>query len=197
MATNDISLKTYLAGSLHVPEVRVAPIAARYAVRQLDKQQFVLRAGEICRHTFFVERGLLRQYAIDGRGREHIVALAPEGWFVADRASTYFHEPSEYFIQALEDTRVVLVDESLVTSLADEWPEFVGFNNRLLHNNIRTLQRRVTSLLGTTAEERYLEFVETYPDVLSRVPQTMVAFYLGITPETLSRVRRELAKKGR
>lgn len=195
MATNDIPLKTYLASNLRVAEPRVAPIADRYAVRQLDKQQFILRAGEICRHTFFVERGLLRQYAIDRRGREHIVAFAPEGWFVADRASTYFNEPSEYFIQALEDSRVVLVDESLVTSLSDEWPEFVGFNNRLLHNNIRTLQRRITSLLGTTAEERYLEFTETYPDVLARVPQAMVASYLGVTPESLSRVRRELARK--
>ena len=192
-----ISLKSYFSEKLGIEDARIAPIVDRYSVRELEKQAFVLRAGEICRHTFFVEQGLLRQYAIDKRGREHIVAFAPEGHFVADRESTYFHQPSEYFIQALEDSRIVLVDETIVESLTGEAPHFTAFNNRLLHNNIRHLQRRITSLLAATAEERYLEFVDAYPDVLSRVPQTMVASYLGITPETLSRVRRELAKKRR
>lgn len=79
--------------------------------------------------------------------------------------------------------------------LADKIPSFVEFNNKLLHNHIRHLQERIKQLLSATAEERYVDFIEMYPDILQRVSQTMIASYLGITPESLSRVRKELAEK--
>jgi CRP-like cAMP-binding protein len=103
--------------------------------------------------------------------------------------------PSAYYIQALEDSQVVFLDESFIQMLSNKVPNFTDFNNRLLHNHIRHLQNRINLLLSTNAEDRYLQFVKMYPDILLRVPQTMVASYLGITPESLSRVRKELAKK--
>lgn len=100
-----------------------------------------------------------------------------------------------YYIQALEDSKLVLIDEKFMHLLAQKIPDFTDFNNKLLHNHIRQLQKRINLLLSANAEERYLQFTEMYPDILLRVPQIMVASYLGITPESLSRVRKELAHR--
>ena len=87
------------------------------------------------------------------------------------------------------------MDENILLTLSKSDPQFLEFNNKLLHNHIRHLQKRITQLLSATAEERYLDFIKIYPDLLLRVPQTLIASYLGITPESLSRVRKELASK--
>ena len=159
------------------------------------KNEFLQRQGELGRQVFFVEQGLLRQYSIDEKGKEHILYFAPENWLVADRESIFFNEPGSYFIQALEDSKVIIIDQSFFNDLSGQNPSFLSFNNRLLHNHIRHLQKRITQLLSATAEERYLDFIKIYPDILLRVPQAMVASYLGITPESLSRVRKDLAQK--
>lgn len=88
-----------------------------------------------------------------------------------------------------------MIDENFIQMLSKKISSFSGFNNKLLHNHIRHLQKRINLLLSASAEDRYLQFIATYPDILLRVPQTMVASYLGITPESLSRVRKELARK--
>lgn len=192
---NSTDFKSYLASNLNIDEGQISSLLDKCTNKKASKGQFLLRKGEICKYGFFVEKGLLRQYAIDKKGREHTISFAPESWFVTDRESAYFNLPSAYFIQALEDSEVVMVDEHFVQLLSREHPRFVEFNNRLLHNHIRQLQNRVNLLLSASAEERYLHFVGMYPDILLRVPQAMVASYLGITPESLSRVRRELAHK--
>lgn len=88
-----------------------------------------------------------------------------------------------------------MIDENFFLKLSEKSPSFTDLNNKLLHNHIRHLQKRINMLLSSSAEERYLEFVVMYPDILLRVPQTMIASYLGITPESLSRVRKELARR--
>jgi len=160
-----------------------------------EKGVFLLRQGEKCTYSFFVQRGLLRQYHIDSKGKEHIVQFAPENWFMTDRESVYFNQPSRYFIQALEYTETLQFDEALLLQLSRENPSFVALNTRLLHNHIRHLQQRITQLQSATAKERYLDFIGLYPDLLLRVPQILIASYLGITPESLSRVRKEMARK--
>lgn len=192
---NSSDLKTYLTSNLTIDETEISAIVENCTVKKVKKNQFLLREKEICKHAFFVEQGLLRQYSVDKKGKEHIISFAPENWFVTDRESVFFNQPSAYFIQALENSQVVVIDESFVQLLSKKFPEFTEFNNRLLHNHIRHLQKRVNQLLSAPAEDRYLQFVAMYPDILLRVPQTMVASYLGITPESLSRVRRELAQK--
>ncbi|MDY7394874.1 Crp/Fnr family transcriptional regulator [Aureibaculum sp. 2210JD6-5] len=192
---NNFNLKTFLTSNLDIEEKEIASLLENCTIKKVKRDESLLRSGEYCKHTFFVEKGLLRQYSIDEKGREHILSFAPENWFVTDRESTYFNRPSAYFIQALEDSEVVMLDEKFIQLLSRKIPTFTDFNNRLLHNHIRQLQNRINLLLSATAEERYLQFIKMYPDILLRVPQTMVASYLGITPESLSRVRRELAHK--
>lgn len=192
---NSFNLKTYLTSNLDIDENEISSIVENCTTKTFKKDQFLLRANEHCTHTFFVEKGLLRQYSIDEKGREHILSFAPENWFVTDRESTYFNQPSAYYIQALEESRVVMINEDFIHMLSEKIPSFSDFNNKLLHNHIRHLQNRINLLLSAMAEDRYLQFIEMYPDIFLRVPQTMVASYLGITPESLSRVRKELAQK--
>lgn len=192
---NNFNLISYLTTNLDIDQKSIEDLVANCKSIHVYKGEYVLQTGQFCKHTFFVEKGLLRQYTIDEKSKEHIVQFAPENWFVTDRESAYFSQPSNYFIQALEDSIVLLIDEHFILQLSQQIKSFVEFNNKLLHNHIRHLQKRINQLLSATAEERYLDFIQVYPDILLRVPQTMVASYLGITPESLSRVRKELASK--
>ncbi|MBS1559235.1 MAG: Crp/Fnr family transcriptional regulator [Bacteroidetes bacterium] len=192
---NTFTLSTFLTSHIEIEADFVKTLIARCKSLKVDKGGYLLKPGEVCQHSFYVEQGLLRYYSIDEKGKEHILQFASEGWFVSDRESVYFHQPSHYFIQALEDSRVILLDENFITRLAQENKSFLEFNNKLLHNHIRHLQNRINQLLSASAEDRYLHFVKIYPDLLLRIPQSMVASYLGITPESLSRVRKDLATK--
>ncbi len=163
--------------------------------RNFNKGEFLLKEGEFCRHSFFVEKGLLRSYTLGEDGKEHVIQFAPENWFAMDRSSVYFNDPSEIYIEAVEDSQVVLLDENFMNRASQLDENFGKFNDKLLHNHIRHIQKRLNLLLGAPAEKRYLSFIELYPDLLLRVPQWMIASYLGITPESLSRVRKELARR--
>lgn len=162
---------------------------------EVKKGDFLMKEGDSCMHSFFVESGLLRYYSIDEKGKEHILHFAPEGWFLSDRDSLYFNIPTQYYTEALEDSTVILFEKDFFTSFSEDLHTVAELNERLLHNHIRHLQKRITQLLSATAEERYLDFVNIYPDIMLRVPQWMVASYLGIAPESLSRVRKDLANK--
>lgn len=190
-----ITFSQYLRSHTDVNDEIIAEVESHCSTKIYKKGEYLNQPGEICRYSFFVEHGLIKQYGIDANGKEHIVAFAPEGWFVSDRDSLYFKLPSVYFIQALEETTVYLIDQEFMQRLSASDSTFSTFNNKLLHNHVRHLTNRIYQLLSATAEERYQSFVKTYPDINLRVPQTMIASYLGITPESLSRVRKELAKK--
>lgn len=192
---NSFNFKTYLTSNIALDNDSIDNLMLHCKHQQIYKGDFLLRQGEKCKHSFFVESGLLKQYSIDEKGKEHIIQFAPEKWFISDRESVYFDNPSNYFIQAIEDTKVFVLDELFFQELSLSHPNFLDYNNRLLHNHIRHLQKRITQLLSATAEQRYLDFIQVYPDISLRVPQTMIASYLGITPESLSRVRKELAQQ--
>lgn len=186
---------SFLTSNIDIDETLVNELIRHCTVKEAKKGNFLLQPGEICRHSFFVENGLLRMFGTDDKGKEHILQFAPENWFVTDRESVFYNKPSRFFIQALENSKTLLIDENFMLQLSRLNPAFIEFNNRLLHSHVRQQTQRIYQLLSANAEERYLEFIKVYPDILLRVPQTMVASYLGITPESLSRVRRELAHK--
>ncbi|KHJ37484.1 anaerobic regulatory protein [Pedobacter glucosidilyticus] len=163
--------------------------------KSIKKGDFVLRQGEICSSSFFVSKGLLRSYTIDEQGKEHIIQFAPEDWMIVDRSSFFFNEPSELFIDAVEDTELVMLNEDFITLASNISTVYRAFNHKALHSHIRHLQKRVNLLLGATAEQRYLDFIKLYPELTLRLPQWMIASYLGLTPESLSRVRKELARR--
>lgn len=167
------------------------------AEKKIDKGSFLLRQDEICDKIYFVEKGLLRLYKVDEEGKDRINQFAPEDWFITDRSSLLFNLPSSYFIDALENSELIAFDNTFLTETSNISLSFREFNKNLLHNHIRQLQNRIDSLLGLSAEKRYLDFVETYYNLTLRVPQWMIASYLGISPESLSRVRKKLAEKNK
>jgi len=161
----------------------------------ITKGQLLLKEGEICDKAYFVCKGILRSYTMDESGKEHTIQFAPENWIIADRSSFYFNEPSEMYIDALENTEAVYVQKEFFDIAAKKFENFTVVNTLALHNNIRHMEKRINYLLSASAEKRYLKFIETYRDLSLRVPQLLIASYLGITPEGLSRVRKELANK--
>lgn len=189
------NIETYLSEILEIPKEAVATCSNFYFSKKVSKNEFLLREGDVCKDTYFVEKGLLRMYSIDKNGKEHIIQFAPEKWLMSDRSSLYFNEKSKYYIEAVEDSEILLLKNDFFKNLALEFPQTAGNNDLLLQKHIRNLQNRLNSLLAETAEERYMNFIKMYPEILQRVPQWMVASYLGITPESLSRVRKELARK--
>lgn len=190
-----LNIENYLAEVLDIPKEQITECGSFFTQKTFSRGDFLLKEGEVCHYTYFVESGLLRMYSVDANGKEHIIQFAPENWLISDRSSLYFNEKSSYFIDAVEDSTVLLLGADFFSRLSVRFPNAVENNDLLLQRHIRNLQNRVNSLLSDTAEERYLKFIKMYPDVLLRVPQWMVASYLGITPESLSRVRKELAKK--
>ncbi|MEO6949425.1 MAG: Crp/Fnr family transcriptional regulator [Ginsengibacter sp.] len=185
------NFEIYLISNTGVAADEIKNLTSTLIEKKVSKGTFLLREGEIGKHAFFVEAGLLRVYTIGESGKEHVIQFAPKDWFFSDRSSLYFNEPSSYFVEAIEDSVVVFLPKDFFDS---DSPDILRrLNDRLLNNHIRHLQRRINLLLGANAEQRYIEFMKLYPDLMLRVPQWMIASYLGITPEGLSRVRKILA----
>jgi CRP-like cAMP-binding protein len=146
----------------------------------LTKGEIIQRGGDLHSKVYVVKKGLLRSYAIDEKGKEHIFMFAPEGWTVADNQPP--DVPCSLFIDALEDSVVIVVEKDLDKDHIHVMP---------LVKRIAVLQQRIIMLMSAPAIKRYEHFTVTYPDIIQRVPQKMVASYLGITPEALSKVKGE------
>ena len=163
--------------------------------KKLRKRQYLLQAGDVCRWVAFVSRGCLRQYSLDDQGKEHILTFANEGGWITDAASYHAHEPSTSNIDALEDSELLLIDRATHEKLSVMVPQWGLFFKRELENAYKEALIRVSELVSLSAEDRYLRFLTKYPDLFQRIPLHQIASYLGITPQSLSRIRSELANR--
>ncbi len=163
--------------------------------KKLRKKQYLLQEGDVCKYTAFVEKGILRTYSIDEKGSEHILQFSLEGWWVADLYSFLTGEDSIFNIEALEDCELLLITKPSWDALLDKVPAFERYFRILIQNNLIATQRRVIGVLSETAEEKYTKLVNDFPGCIQRVPLHMIASYLGITRETLSRIRSNIANR--
>lgn len=150
---------------------------------EFKKGDIIQRKGELKSKTYYVHKGLLKTYSMDEKGKEHIFMFAPEGWIVADASA--INGPTQLIIEALEDSVLTINYEPLEHSKP---------SSLTLIKRIAVLQKRAIFLMSASAIERYDDFIETYPDIVQRVPQKMIASYLGITPEALSKVKGKKTK---
>lgn len=187
--------KKYIQEHTPINDAQFELLSRELTERSYSKGRILVRQGDLMSISYFVARGLLRSYTIDNTGKEHIIQFAPENWWIGDRNSGYFNEPAVFFIDVVEDAQVIHISRHFMDRAQEVCPEFSRYTIYLLHNTIRHMQLRINQLLAATAEERYLDFIRLYPNVTLRVPQMMIASYLGITPESLSRVKKELAKR--
>lgn len=191
----EYSFEEFLKEKAKIEPAKINEILSLVTLKEVKKGASLLEAGKVCDHIFYVEKGLLRLFLFNEDGVEYTIQFAPESWLTGDRDSYYLRQKSIYNIEAIEDSRVVFLDKDFTKKASDISSVFRNYNVFLLQNHVRELQKRISLLLSASAEKRYLDFVKTYPDLLLRVPQWMIASYLGITPQGLSRVRRELAEK--
>ncbi|MES2485773.1 MAG: Crp/Fnr family transcriptional regulator [Bacteroidota bacterium] len=166
-----------------------------FTYKRIRKKQYLLQEGDVCKYFGFILNGAMRQYTIDDKGVEHIVQLAVENWWVGDRESYIMFTPSVYNIDAWEDTELLLISRQDVLELHKHCPAFVETVKVMDDRNNIANQRRITSSISASAEKRYTNFIACYPNLLERFPQHIIASYLGITKDTLSRVKRQLLNK--
>jgi CRP-like cAMP-binding protein len=164
-------------------------------VKRLRKKQYLVQEGDVCRFETFVNKGCLRAYYVDEKGQEHIAQFAIEGWWISDMYSFFTGTPAHLNVDALEDSEFFCIDKASHEELLLQVPKFERFFRIILQNAYVAHQQRIIANMSKTAEERYLEFLERYPQLEQRVPQHQVASYLGITPESLSRIRKQLAAR--
>ncbi len=163
--------------------------------RLYRKRQYVLQSGDVCNQFNFIVRGCVRMYKVDDKGNTHIIQFASENWWLSDIGSFHERTPSELNIDALEDTMVLQISHDNLLSLYIQAPKFDRIFRVLIENSFVSLQKRLLQNISSSAEERYLSFIESYSHLANRIPQTQIASFLGITPEFLSRLRNKQTKK--
>ena len=163
-------------------------------VKKLRKKQYLLQEGDISRYECFVNNGCLRNYSIDEKGQEHIVQFAIEDWWTGDMYSFLTQTPARLTIDALEDTELFCLEKNALEELYTKVPKFEKFFRLLLQNAFIASQRRIIETMSLTADERYCRFIEQYPLMERRLPLKQIAAFLGITPESLSRIRSQYSK---
>ena len=163
--------------------------------KKLRKRQYLLQAGDVCRFHAFVCKGFLRYYYVTEKGQEHIMQFAPENHWIGDRASMDSGLPSKYDIDAIEESEIVLLKKEDFEMIRKTIPAFNDFVNETLKKNAVVLQERIHANISLSAEEKYSDFISKYPSIINRVPLHMIASYLGVSAETLSRVRSQSVKR--
>lgn len=163
--------------------------------KKLRKRQYLLQEGDVCKYTAFVEKGILRTFTVDEKGNEPILQFAMEGWWASDLYSFLTEEPSQYHIEAIEDCELLLITKSNWDLLFEKIPAFERYFRILIQNSLIATQRRLMSAMSETAEEKYTNLINNFPGCIQRIPQHMIASYLGITRETLSRIRSQIASR--
>ncbi|HET9052675.1 MAG TPA: Crp/Fnr family transcriptional regulator, partial [Cyclobacteriaceae bacterium] len=156
--------------------------------------QYLLNAGDKCQYLTFVEKGLLRSFSVDDNGSEHVMQFALEGWWISDMASFLCGDDALYNIEALEDCEVLLLSKESMDEMIERMGRMERYFRLMMQNNIIALQRRIRVVQTLSAEETYRKLLEASPEIFNRASQQHIASYMGISPETLSRVRKQVAK---
>ena len=167
-------------------------IAGFFTPKKIRKKQFLLVEGEICRYMAFVSSGLLKSYHTDEKGSEHITQFSLEGWWTSDMYAFFHYEASVYSIDAMEPSEVLLITREAFEQLTLQVPVTERYFRLLFQNSLIKKERRLVSSLSHTAEEKYRHLLLHDPKLADRIPQNLLASYLGLSPETISRLKRTI-----
>lgn len=187
------SLLETIADGVRLSAEQIEFIRSLWMPREFRKGQFFQRAGDVTTHGGFVVRGCFRTYMIDARGAETIVHFSAERGFIGDITSAVTGQPTPYSVDAIESSTTLTIDHASFNRMLEQCPDIARGYRLGLQRSQGAQQRRIAMSLSAPAEERYADFVARQPALAARIPQRMLASYLGIAPETLSRIRRRLS----
>lgn len=187
-------LKQEITKFVNLTEEQIHDFSDAFTIKNIPKKKYVLQSGEICRFEGFVIKGLFKIYHINDLGKEHIIYFASEGWWLLDAKSFYSQTPSELYMQAIEDSEVLMINKADKEKIIDRIPELNKMYRLVLEHITATLQNRFIVKSGKTAEERYTEFLETFPQLNNRLTNIQIAAYLDIAHETVSKIRNSITK---
>jgi CRP-like cAMP-binding protein len=189
------TLLAYFRQRVTLTAEEVAVMESVFIPRHLEKGELLLREGEIAKYGAFVAKGCLRSYVVDNKGKEHVVQFAPENWWLSDTNSMLQKTPTLFFMDALEPSDLLLLDVPSHQKLIQSIPGYATSFQAGFQKHAASKDHRIIATLTADAEERFQHFLVTYPTIAQRVPQHMLASYLGVTPETLSRIRKKWSAK--
>lgn len=187
-------LLSYFSQLLSLDKSETEALKLVFKEKKVRKRQFFLQQGDVCQYNTFIVEGCCRMYLVDEQGKEHNLQFATENCWILDMESFYLGTPSRLNIEALEHSVVYQIKKEEQFKLFVDYPKFNRIFRVLSENALISSQKRVLLNISSTAEERYLDFLERYPQLFNRISNVHIASYIGITPEFLSAIRKRMAK---
>jgi CRP-like cAMP-binding protein len=187
----DISVIQHIRKLVGLSESEVVVFNKYIETHHFEKKEFILQEPKVCKHLYFVEKGCLRMYFINKKGVEQITQFALEGWWVSDYQSFMNNTPSDYYIQTIEESTIVSINHQNLDKLLIELPRLERYFRIIMQKAVAGAQHRSKLLYEMSKEEFYFHFSTSFPEFMLRVPQYMIASYLGLTPEYLSELRKK------
>ncbi|GAB3764809.1 Crp/Fnr family transcriptional regulator [Spirosoma pomorum] len=187
-------ISNYVKKFVALTEEERVEFAGAFTRLSVKKRQFVVQPGFVAQSRYFVLQGSLRAYVVADEGEDHTIQLAIEEWWISDYNSYIFQQPAKMFVMAMEDSLLLQLSHQQESRLKATNPKYETFFRILAERSVASMQRRIVSNLTLSAEERYEQFMETYPSMTVRFPQYVIASYLGMTTEFLSKIRNQRLK---
>jgi CRP-like cAMP-binding protein len=192
--TKELLLK-HMSAAFPLQEKEIDELFLLFTERKIKRRGFILHQGDVCKHFTFVVSGCFKMYAIDQAGKEHNLEFAAENEWLSDLSGFYSEKPGSVYIEAIEPSVILQITRPDLIYLYSNYPKFNSTFRIIIERKYIQLQNRVLQNISATAEERYVNFTTQYPALATRLPNTQIASYLGITAEFLSKIRKDLAHK--
>ena len=188
-------LLAYMSSAFPLQEKEIKELFLLFSERKVKRRGFILHQGDVCKHFTFVVSGCFKMYAIDKAGKEHNLEFAIENEWISDLSSFYSEQPGSVYIEAIEPSIILQITRQDLIYLYSNYPKFNSTFRIIIERKYIELQNRVMQNISVAAEDRYVNFVTQFPSLATRLPNTQIASYLGITSEFLSKIRKDLAHK--
>lgn len=185
-------LLKYISNYIDLTTEDIAFLESKIIIRSYLKGQYVLQHGDICRYQCFVLSGCTKTFYVDREGQEHILMFSIEDWWTSDIGSYITQTPADFNIQCLENSKLAMFSYDVMEDLFSEIPKFERFFRQIIEKGFAASQKRIVRNFSLSAKKQYLYFREQYPLIEQRIPQYMIASYLGITKEFLSKIKSQL-----
>ena len=191
---NTTPLVEYLSEILPLEENEKVILEELFVPKRIKRRQFIHHEGDVCKYANFVVQGCLKMYMVDENTKEHNLQFAIENNWIGDLGSFHSGEPSKLYVEAIENSIILQITKENLYRLYDEYPKFNKIFRIMKENQIVEYQKRILQNISSTGEERYLDFLNHYPDLFNRISNVQIASYLGVTPVFLSMIRKKIAE---